>query len=571
MKKFILFLFLLPIITLCYAEKIKIVYTANTYSSLYPCGVCPSSVGGGVSRRATLIKELRNEDKDLLLIEGGNFLSSSDLDISSINFSLDKKRTLFYIDALNFMGYDVLALGENDFNFGIDFLKEIMQKSKFKFVSSNLPLKNVLPYYIKKVKNINIGILSLTPIKANKKTEINIGDYSITLKNQLNELKNKVDFIILILPLDDQEIYNIVDEFKDIKLVLAGLSMFGKSSYEKRNETFIVRPSYLGRDLVVLDLDIKENKILDFKYDKKNISKDIKEDTDVLKIIPSCFKDSDCPTKTDLISRCQNPAELSSICSYYSAKKYDIFVITDKNCSFCSTKFTEDFIKENIIGANFLFLDYKEPKAKDIIEKYKVDTLPFFLFPKDIKEERNFDKISKFLEEVDTGFYAKKDIAGIFMFLNRKRIEKKLDFFLDFYGKNAKEIFKEVTNFIKKNNINFNVYFVMPNDNKTLKEEIKLAIAIKKLYPNKFLDYINKRLEKIDDIYWIDILDELGVDYKKIKNFVKLKDMDSLLNDNINVSKELNINSGNVILVNNNKIFKIFEFNYEEFKKIFSS
>jgi len=50
---------------------ILIVYTGNSFSSLYPCGHCPATVGGGIAYRAKFIKDLRVKH-NILLLDSGN-------------------------------------------------------------------------------------------------------------------------------------------------------------------------------------------------------------------------------------------------------------------------------------------------------------------------------------------------------------------------------------------------------------------------------------------------------------------------------------------------------------------
>ena len=113
-----------------YSEKIVIAYTGNTYASLYPCGTCPASVGGGVARRATVLNESAKE-ANLILVDSGNFTGSGIFDSKSVSPKQDQKRTLFYYKAMSQMGYEVVAVGENEFSFGSDFLSNSAKKSSF--------------------------------------------------------------------------------------------------------------------------------------------------------------------------------------------------------------------------------------------------------------------------------------------------------------------------------------------------------------------------------------------------------------------------------------------------------
>ena len=50
-----------------YAEELTILFTGETYSSLYPCH-CPVAPMGGVARRSTKLNELRKQNTNILLV-----------------------------------------------------------------------------------------------------------------------------------------------------------------------------------------------------------------------------------------------------------------------------------------------------------------------------------------------------------------------------------------------------------------------------------------------------------------------------------------------------------------------
>ena len=77
MKKIIIFSFALCALCFafpCYAKEITIIYTGETHAMLYPCN-CPKEPDGGVARRATLIKQLRKNYPDALLLDSGGFFA----------------------------------------------------------------------------------------------------------------------------------------------------------------------------------------------------------------------------------------------------------------------------------------------------------------------------------------------------------------------------------------------------------------------------------------------------------------------------------------------------------------
>lgn len=83
----------------CSAQDLTILYTGSTQAMLYPCH-CPKEADGGVARRATLIKELRKENPDVLFLDSGGFFARGLTDEHAQNIELDKARTLVNLKAM---------------------------------------------------------------------------------------------------------------------------------------------------------------------------------------------------------------------------------------------------------------------------------------------------------------------------------------------------------------------------------------------------------------------------------------------------------------------------------------
>ncbi|MCM8819896.1 MAG: hypothetical protein NC925_03775, partial [Candidatus Omnitrophica bacterium] len=164
----------------------------------------------------------------------------------------------------------------------------------------------------------------------------------------------------------------------------------------------------------------------------------------------------------------------------------------------------------------------------------------------------------------------KPQLSGIFLFLNREHIPSKIDLFIDFYDKNSLEILNDLVKFSKNKNLDFNLHFIAPTKEKIKRfyEEMKIAFVVKKIYPNKFYLYIFERLKNIDSLYWIEILENLKIDYKKIRSLIISSDVKNLIDKEVELVKQLNIESGNVILINNRRLFRILKVDENELEKL---
>ncbi|UCC94508.1 MAG: hypothetical protein JSW40_06765 [Candidatus Omnitrophota bacterium] len=554
-----------------YPHKLTVVYTGNTYSALYPCRSCPASVGGGVARRSSAIQKIRDAQENVILIDSGNFTAGGSFDQESINPEIDGARTLFCYQAMEHMKYDAVGLGDAEFNFGVEFLQANIQKHLFKFIAANVNLKGVLPYSIKDFAKFKVGLIGLSPARIAKKAGLRVEEYRSSLEKTLKALKGKVDLIFLVSSLSDEENAALGKDFPEVKLIFSSALPL-EASPKEIDDVVIFKPSLGGKDIRIVDVEFRDVKTLKWKFRREPLPVENEEDLQIKRMIPSCFREGDCPQREGLVATCQDPGKTSSLCTYYEAKKIDALIITDTNCPFCSIEFPQQVLKSRFGGLNFKILDYKDRKAKTLVKKYKIDTLPAFLLPKEISAERAFADISQFVDERKDKLVLKKELAGLFLFLTRKERPDTIDFFFDFYDPNARDVLKDLADFSKENRLTINVHFVTPKRRHLdySGNEMRVALAIKKLYPDKFLSYIFSRLENINTFYWMEPIEELGMNFEKVKKLATSAGIERLVKKNQTLVDELKIGEGNIVLIKNNRIFKAFQLEPEELKKFFT-
>ncbi len=164
MKKYIVgVLLLLSLTAVVEAKKIKLVilHTNDTHSQVEPTekSALKTSDMGGYVRRMGVIQKIRTEEKNVLLLDAGDFSQGTPY----FNFYNGR----IEIDALNRMKYDAVTLGNHEFDNGIDTLAVILRNAKFPIVSSNYDVNNtplktfVQPFLILKRFGLRIGIMAI--------------------------------------------------------------------------------------------------------------------------------------------------------------------------------------------------------------------------------------------------------------------------------------------------------------------------------------------------------------------------------------------------------------------------
>lgn len=141
--------------------KITILHTNDTHSQIDPLPdndlLYPGK--GGVARRATLVKRVREENPNTILIDGGDVFQGTPY------FNFYKGEVEYR--AMSAIGYDAATLGNHEFDNGVEALANAIKFAKFELLSANYdvsgtPLEGrVKPYVVREFEGIRVGLFGL--------------------------------------------------------------------------------------------------------------------------------------------------------------------------------------------------------------------------------------------------------------------------------------------------------------------------------------------------------------------------------------------------------------------------
>ena len=116
---------------------------------------------GGLARLLTLKKAIQKESPNTLFLLSGDTISPS---VESITY-----KGAQMIDAWNLAQLDYSTLGNHEFDFGPDVLRQRMQESKFKWLAANVidkktgkPFGDTPPYAVREFDGVKVAIFGLT-------------------------------------------------------------------------------------------------------------------------------------------------------------------------------------------------------------------------------------------------------------------------------------------------------------------------------------------------------------------------------------------------------------------------
>lgn len=144
-------------------EKVKVVilHTNDVHSHLEPFPANdPKFAGlGGVERRAAMIKQIRAQEKNVLVLDAGDIFQGTPY------FNMYGGEA--EIKLMSAMGYDASAIGNHDFDGGLDNLAKQMQHATFPLLCANYdftgtPMEGkTQPYKVFVMDGVKIGVFGL--------------------------------------------------------------------------------------------------------------------------------------------------------------------------------------------------------------------------------------------------------------------------------------------------------------------------------------------------------------------------------------------------------------------------
>ena len=156
---------LLPLTASGQTKQLVLLHTNDTHSTIYPLNPNLADTAlagrGGFIRRIAMLKEERQKHPDLLLFDSGDFCQGSPY------FTMYKGDV--EVGLMNRMGYDAGAIGNHEFDFGLENMARLFRNLNFPIVCSNYDFTGtvaegvVKDYIILKRNGLKIGVFGLSP------------------------------------------------------------------------------------------------------------------------------------------------------------------------------------------------------------------------------------------------------------------------------------------------------------------------------------------------------------------------------------------------------------------------
>lgn len=303
MKKISILIFSLLLFA-CKKDDQKIEFTVVLVNDVYEITSMSGGKVGGLSRVTTVVNELKQENENTFLVHAGDFLNPSLIGTLK-DENGERYRGKQMIEVMNAMNFDLVAIGNHEFDLSYSDLQKRFNESTFQWISTNPMLKQGeknVPFYKMKdsVKEnfprtftfnfkdkdgteMDLGFFSAT-IPSNPKRYVFYGDMYQDAINAYNTLEPKTDLVLGLTHVSLNQDKLIANSLPNVPLILGGhehtnmLIPVGDAVISKADAN--AKSIYIHR--ITFDKKTKETKI---KSELKMIDDTIADDPKVAKVV----------------------------------------------------------------------------------------------------------------------------------------------------------------------------------------------------------------------------------------------------------------------------------------------
>lgn len=242
-----------------------------------------ANIKGSMTQIASIVKDVRSKNPNVILVDAGDAIQDNSVE----TFNKDAEQPM--VTAMNYLNYDVWAMGNHEFNFGLDTLKNVTNQFKTgQAIVGNLYNEDgtrFMPAYsIVERSGIKIGVIGMTtPLieKFEAGTDhlkgVHTTDPVEETKKVVKELEGKVDVMVGLIHMgedNENEITNtgvtdLANAVPELSVIFAG-HMHKQIDGKLINGVLVTEPSKYGERLSKVDLTFKKENDKYLLKDKKS-------------------------------------------------------------------------------------------------------------------------------------------------------------------------------------------------------------------------------------------------------------------------------------------------------------
>ncbi len=255
--------------------------------------------GMGAALLTTKIKEMRARYTNTLLLDGGDALQGNNL------VTLSKGEN--GVKIMNKMGYDAMAAGNHEFDYGMERLEELVAISDTPILSANVKKADgsnfLTPYIIKQMDGFKVAIFGLSTPETTYKSHpdntdgLTFEDPKVVAAAMVKELEDKADIIVVVAHLGNEGDFTSASVAEAVDGIDAIIDGHSHAEYEEGlrvNNTLIVQAKDKTKNLGVAHFAILNGEVVAseaYMYSKDDAAEST-PDADMETLITSIVADN---------------------------------------------------------------------------------------------------------------------------------------------------------------------------------------------------------------------------------------------------------------------------------------
>ncbi len=256
------------------AKKVTILATSDVHANVTDYDYYTQKQSSvGFAKIYSVVKDERSKNKNVLLIDNGDTIQGTPYS----QYYLDNSSTIKnpIINIMNFMKYDVMTLGNHEFNYGLPTLNKLMGESEFPMLAANIYNTDgtnfATPYVVKEVDGVKIAVLGLTTAgvmvwdRGSVDGKIVINDVVEEGKKWVKVIEEKEDVDAIIIaahsgleagtsPAYEGQVLELAKALPQVTAIVAG-HFHSEIVNQVENGVLIVEPKRWGERVSAIDLE----------------------------------------------------------------------------------------------------------------------------------------------------------------------------------------------------------------------------------------------------------------------------------------------------------------------------
>ncbi|QSQ24267.1 bifunctional metallophosphatase/5'-nucleotidase [Pyxidicoccus parkwayensis] len=265
------------------SRKVTLLHLADVYQ------VQPVEEGrrGGLARVATLRKQVLKETPDVVMVLGGDTLSPSVESLLTVDGKALKGRQM--IDAWNALGLDYAVLGNHEFDFGDEALRERIRESHFTWLGANVTdaktgkvFEGVKAYDVREVGGVKLGLFGVVVAETKKTSkpgpDTNFGDACEAARDAVAKLREAGATVVVgltHLPLEEDRA---LAKCVKVDAILGGHDHTGAEDRSTGTPIFKVPADAVELGRLTLDVDAATGTVRKATWKRIPVTRKVPED-----------------------------------------------------------------------------------------------------------------------------------------------------------------------------------------------------------------------------------------------------------------------------------------------------